>query len=180
MPDQKEQAANYIRLFWRDNEGPLENIFRLSTYLMPVIPQLGWMVFIIDKVASILFHYSVEDFGRYLDQTLGLRTIDDFNMFPEKAEELVASKIKEASYNQHNMKKEAAFGISAILKLLKLKTLLKAFTILKKAAIFAATALIGTQVGKVFSGGSANEQLSEKKQGLDEYVSGLKNKYNLG
>jgi hypothetical protein len=57
---------------WRPEEGPFENIFRLGTYLMPFVSGWGFVLMIVDKIASTFFHMGLEDFGRWLDRKLGL------------------------------------------------------------------------------------------------------------
>lgn len=70
------QAGAFVEFvkstLWRPDEGPFQNIFRLGTYLMPFVSGWGFVLMIIDKLASALFNISVEDFGKWLDSKLGL------------------------------------------------------------------------------------------------------------
>jgi len=70
------QAGAFVEFvkstLWRTDEGPFENLFRLGTYLMPFVSGWGFVLMILDKLASTLFKVSLEDFGKWLDSKLGL------------------------------------------------------------------------------------------------------------
>jgi hypothetical protein len=67
--------------FWRQNEGPFENIFRIATYSMPAFGGLfgGSIALILDKFLSKQ-GYGIEDFGKYLDKKMGLKAGDDVKL----------------------------------------------------------------------------------------------------
>ena len=70
--DVPEDVKKAIAFVWRTNEGFFENLFRVATYVIPFIPGLGWMVYVLDKFASMGFGMGFEDLGKWIDQQLGL------------------------------------------------------------------------------------------------------------
>lgn len=64
--DSKEYLKKQIESLWRVNEGPLENIFRMSSYLIPFVPGFGWAIFALEKIASLV-GYGLSDLGKQLD-----------------------------------------------------------------------------------------------------------------
>ena len=69
VSDSVKQAIAFV---WRQNEGFFENLFRIATYLMPFVPGVGWVTFILDKVSSTVLGLGIEDLGKWFDQNLNL------------------------------------------------------------------------------------------------------------
>lgn len=91
--------------FWRQNEGPFENVFRIATYAMPAFGGLwgGGVALVLDKFLS-KHGYGIEDFGKYLDKTMGLKAGDNVKL-DGSLENAIAGLFdnKEEKYN-NNMK----------------------------------------------------------------------------
>lgn len=75
----EEALKKYILAVWKVDRGPLENIFRLIPYaLIPFMGGLGSVIkLVITVLASHILGISPADFGRKLDQMLGLGPGDD-------------------------------------------------------------------------------------------------------
>lgn len=122
----KETIKQNIISVWRTNEGFFENLFRIGTYIMPFIPGLGWLWFIIDKILSVGFQAGLEDAGAKLDKVLGLAPGSDIS---ESAFMGLESKIEELNKNSRTMyqngqivKQAFLFGL---LKTVGIKRILK-------------------------------------------------------
>jgi hypothetical protein len=65
-----ELAKKEILGIWRPNEGFFQNLFRLASYAIPFVPGLGWVVFVVEKIAG-MFNKGLSDLGEYFDKGLG-------------------------------------------------------------------------------------------------------------
>ena len=74
-----ETVGDQILSIWRVNEGPFQNFFRLFSYATPFVPGLGWVVFVLEKIAGA-FGYGLSDLGKYIDSTLTLGANQKFDL----------------------------------------------------------------------------------------------------
>lgn len=142
-----EDLVEQIKSIWHVYEGPMENVFRVLSYLIPFVPGLGWGVAILEKVAS-LFGYGMGDFGAAIDRFVGLkpesdieeRDLDDVSGF-------ISNMLKAKAQNDEEIiKKTAWFGgviklITSVPKAMRLvwlavKFLLYAFGVSKIGEIY--------------------------------------------
>ena len=66
-------ALEYLKdNLWRDREGPLQNIFRLGSYILSLMGWSGVAFLALDKYLSFKYQMGVEDIGKWLDSKLGL------------------------------------------------------------------------------------------------------------
>ena len=67
--------------FWRQSEGPFENVFRIATYAMPAFGGLwgGGIGLVLDKLLD-KHGYGLESLGKYLDKKLNLKAGDNVKL----------------------------------------------------------------------------------------------------
>lgn len=70
--DAVDNVKQQIENLWDDNNGPLENIFGLSSYMVPFVPGLGWAIFLLDQIGNVIFGFGLKSLGKWADQQLGL------------------------------------------------------------------------------------------------------------
>lgn len=108
---------NLVKI-WDDNKGPFENLFSLlemgGMFLSPL------HIKFITLLANVL-GYSITNLGKYIDDTLNLKNLDDVqdlnafdaaNKFSEKAFDMDLEEISEASLNS-NLNKVAKRGFGS-------------------------------------------------------------------
>lgn len=64
--------AKHIASIWHDYEGPMENVFRILSYLIPFVPGLGWGIFVLESIATF-FGYGMSDLGAAIDRAAGFK-----------------------------------------------------------------------------------------------------------
>lgn len=131
-----ELFKDIVSKAWHQNEGPLENIFRIITYAMPFVPGLGWMTFALDKLASLALGLGFEDLGAWFDKKLNLTSGSELNesKFLNLASEFENNK-SSTIYTEDGIIKVAFLG--SILKSLGIgNIIIKAFGIIKSTIGF--------------------------------------------
>lgn len=110
----KDIVKNEILALWHTNEGPFQNIFRLFSYATPFVPGLGWVAFILEKIASAL-GYGLAALGSYIDKKLniGPKSFDKQKSFDDLGKlltNMIDTKKSESMLDSDEIKKVAFLG----------------------------------------------------------------------
>lgn len=65
-----EDLWDQISSIWHPYEGPMQNLFRIASYIIPFVPGLGWSIFILEKIGAF-FGYGLADLGAAIDRFAG-------------------------------------------------------------------------------------------------------------
>ena len=65
--------ADKVLALWSTKKGPFQNVFRLSSFILALLPGYKIAYMMAEKLASVLFGLGIEDFGAFIDKELGLR-----------------------------------------------------------------------------------------------------------
>lgn len=147
-----EDLWQQISSVWHTNEGFCENLFRISSYLLPFVPGLGWSVFILEKIAAF-FGFGLADLGAAIDRFAGWEPSNNLNIGQSEFSSVLVdfittqSKSVNASKNLEQITKTAWFG--GLIKLIQL--LPRAIVPLTNAVKFMLLTFGFSKVGEIYS-----------------------------
>lgn len=107
-----KQITDFVSSMWRNREGPFENLLRLISYGVMVIPGVGWLGFALVQLASAL-GWGLGDIGGAVDKYLHLEPGPELRMPQQSNIESAFKEIlqqKTASASDEEMIKLAFLG----------------------------------------------------------------------